>query len=493
MTGFIVRFVLRRIFRKQLSFVRRRIFQALGIVLLLLVLKIVLTKLLRGRTSPDTGQQLDVPPGDLGLPYIGETLSYAKNPHQFFESRVSKYGPVFKTRILGHPVVCFTGPEAFTFFVNQASFDRQGANPDHAHELLFQNSLPLIDGPEHRQMRSAVMQAFGQESLDIYMGTVQEITETYLARWEGMGQFAWVDEFKRMSASISQLLLLGADSTLDTDELVETLDSFSAGLTSLPINLPMTKYGKALQSRDLLLTYIDEAIAKHRQQPYDDMLGALLKARSAEGSPLLESQLRAQMLHMFFAAYGNVFRVLTLMCLSLARNPGTTDRARKEVLDNIPEGKIALENLMRLTFLDSVTKEVRRHNRVFASTFFDWVTEDVEYGGYSIPKGWKATGGIFTTMQDESVFTMPGTFDPDRFSSGRNEDWLKENAYVPQGGGAMEGHRCPAEEMTTILMKLVGTMLLRDYQWDLLPQDTSLNDEPSPMPRDGLKVKFTRL
>ena len=33
-----------------------------------------------------------LPPGSLGLPYIGETLAYSKNPHKFFEERVRKYG-----------------------------------------------------------------------------------------------------------------------------------------------------------------------------------------------------------------------------------------------------------------------------------------------------------------------------------------------------------------------------------------------------------------
>ncbi len=56
----------------------------------------------------------------------------------------------------------------------------------------------------------------------------------------------------------------------------------------------------------------------------------------------------------------------------------------------------------------------------------------------------------------------------------------------------MEGHRCPAEDLTTILMQAVGVLLLRSHTWELLPQDLTLDSEPSPLPRDGLRVRFLR-
>ena len=266
-----------------------------------------------------------------------------------------------------------------------------------------------------------------------------------------------------------------------------------AGLTALPIKLPFTKYGRALQSRDRLLSLIDDAIKRHRdsQDSNNSILTGLLNSKDEEGKTLSELQLRAQMVHMFFAAYGGIFRVLTLLSMSLAQNPSVKERARDEIIERFPDGSITLEQLFGLSYLDQVTLEVRRLNRIFASTFFDWVTESVEYNGFDIPQGWKATGGIYTTMQDESVFSRPDFFDPDRFGPARVEAHAKDNSYIPQGGGPMEGHRCPAEDLTTILMKAVGVLMLRDYDWHLLSR-VRLTNEPSPMPRDGLKVRFSR-
>ena len=224
-----------------------------------------------------------VPPGSSGLPLIGETLSYLKNSHQFFERRTKNYGPVFKTRLLGHSVVCFTGPEAFTFFANQSTFRREDANPGHVRELLSHYSLPLVDGPEHSAMRSLVLHAFRPEAIQRYLPVIEHITLDHLKRWEGLRTFAWVPEYRKLSASICSMLLLGKEQREHDDGLVNVLDSFMAGLTAFPIRLPWTKYGRALRSRNQLLSYIDEAIARHPQAPYSYILTELLNARAEDG------------------------------------------------------------------------------------------------------------------------------------------------------------------------------------------------------------------
>lgn len=49
-----------------------------------------------------TSQQ---PPGDLGLPIIGETLAVAADGDAFGPTRVARHGAVYKTNILGTPTV----------------------------------------------------------------------------------------------------------------------------------------------------------------------------------------------------------------------------------------------------------------------------------------------------------------------------------------------------------------------------------------------------
>lgn len=435
------------------------------------------------------------PPGSLGLPVIGESLSY-RNGHRFFEKRSATYGPVFKTHVLFRPTVCFVGPEAFTFFSTQPYFNRRGANPWSIRNLLNQRSLPLIDGAEHAQMRGLVLQAFSPPNVGAYLQTIERLTLKCLERWERMGSFSWVAEYKKLSADICAALFGGPEPGVETDSLVRVLDSFLAGLTAFwPAGIPAprwTPYGRAIAGRDQLLSYIENAIRRNEHQPSNDMLTELLSARTKDGSPLSDEQIRAQVLHMYFAAYGGIFRTLTLLSMSLGQHPDVTEPVRAEVLRHAESGPVTVEQLGELTLLNQVTREVRRHHRIFASTMFDRVAESFEYAGFQVRKGWNATVGIYSTMQDSEVYTRPESYDPDRFSSARGEESKKENSYVPQGGGPVDGHRCPAEDLTTYFMQLVAVLLLRNYTWDFPPQNLELDNESSPLPRDGLKVKFVR-
>ncbi len=53
-----------------------------------------------------------LPPGSGGLPVLGETLAFARNPFAFIDERLAKYGPIFRSNILFKNTVVITGPEA---------------------------------------------------------------------------------------------------------------------------------------------------------------------------------------------------------------------------------------------------------------------------------------------------------------------------------------------------------------------------------------------
>ena len=65
-------------------------------------------------------QTKNVPKGSLGYPIIGETLSFLKAQRQdkgsvWLEERISKYGPIFKTSLMGFPTVFVIGQEGNKF------------------------------------------------------------------------------------------------------------------------------------------------------------------------------------------------------------------------------------------------------------------------------------------------------------------------------------------------------------------------------------------
>lgn len=77
---------------------------AITLIIAFFVSKLVLFK----------GQTKNLPGGSLGYPLLGESLSFRRAQKQnrgpqWFEERVSKHGPVFKTSLMGSPTVVVTG------------------------------------------------------------------------------------------------------------------------------------------------------------------------------------------------------------------------------------------------------------------------------------------------------------------------------------------------------------------------------------------------
>ena len=111
--------------------------------------------------------------------------------------------------------------------------------------------------------------------------------------------------------------------------------------------------------------------------------------------------------------------------------------------------------------------------------------------GYHVPQGWSVLFEIDKTHQDRSVYQSPEKFDPERFSPERNENKSQAFSYVPFGGGMRE---CLGKEFARLEMKMFAAILLRQYKWELLPnQNLEMANAVTPRAKDGLQVSFQRL
>ena len=110
-------------------------------------------------------EAMPVPPGDLGVPFLGEALAFLKDPFAFMTARTARHGNVWKTRILGDTVVFFTGPQAFRFFMDPANFTRNAGSPPHLRDLFHPDAVPFIDGERHRTRKRLLNLAFTPDAL----------------------------------------------------------------------------------------------------------------------------------------------------------------------------------------------------------------------------------------------------------------------------------------------------------------------------------------
>src|SRR5438874_13822650 len=81
------------------------------------------------------------PPGNTGLPLIGETLSFINNVFGFLETRQKRYGNIFKSNVLGRNVVFLAGTEGAEAFYNEDNVSRSQAHPPPVVELFEDRAI----------------------------------------------------------------------------------------------------------------------------------------------------------------------------------------------------------------------------------------------------------------------------------------------------------------------------------------------------------------
>ncbi|QZZ21230.1 cytochrome P450 [Leptothermofonsia sichuanensis E412] len=431
-----------------------------------------------------------LPPGNFGLPFVGETLQLLFDP-DFATRRFQKYGPIFKTRILGRPSVFMAGPEAAEFILSSHidCFTWRDGWPQ-SFKILLGQSLFVQEGEEHRRNRKLMMPAFHGAALARYLGTIATLTQTYLQQWEARQELIWYDEFKQLTFDIASCIFLGSRPGEDTTRLSQLFTTLTNGLFGIGLR-------KAIAARNEILDYLTQVIQTRQQNPTDDALSLLIQAGDDHGDSLSLEEIRAQAMLLLFAGHETTTAMLTWICLELARHPDILQRARTEQSQllalsspaSLSSPPLTLEQLGTMPYLEQILNEVERLHPPVAGGFRG-VVKPFEFKGYQVPAGWLAQYSILQTQRSPEVYTNPEQFDPDRFSPERQEAKQKAFSLIGFGGGP---RICLGIAFAKLEMKIVMAYLLRGYEWELLPnQNLEPKIIPTRRPKDGLKVKFRR-
>ncbi|MEH2202714.1 MAG: cytochrome P450 [Nostoc sp.] len=429
-----------------------------------------------------------IPPGSFGIPVLGETLSFLFD-RDFAKKRYRQYGPIFKTHLLGRPTVVMVGPEALELVLSSQmeNFSWREGWPDNFKTLLGE-SLFLQDGEEHRRNRRLMMPALHGPALANYVSTMEDITRSYLQKWEKQQEFTWFQEFKQLTFDIASQLLLGTRPGPECVRFSKLFAAMTNGLFAInPLPLPFTTFGKAIAARNQILEHLTHIVRERQQNPTKDVLSLLVQAQDEEGNRMSEKELIAQALLLLFAGHETTTSMLTWLCVELARNPEVIEKARVEQLQLVSKGNLDLEQLGKMPYLEQVLWEVERLHQPVGGGFRG-VIKDFEFKGYHVPAGWQLYYSIGVTHRIAEIYSEPDRFEPDRFSHQRQEHKKYPFSLVGFGGGP---RICIGLAFAKMEMKIVAAHLLRNYHWDILPNQ-SLEEVvvPTNRPKDGLRVRF---
>ncbi|RLN09855.1 abscisic acid 8' [Panicum miliaceum] len=455
-----------------------------------LLAPLVLACAARGRrrraAAPACGKALPLPPGSMGWPYVGETfqLYSSKNPNVFFARKQNRYGPIFKTHILGCPCVMVSSPEAARFVLVTQAHLFKPTFPASKERMLGPQAIFFQQGDYHAHLRRLVSRAFSPEAIRASVPAIEAIAMRSLRSWDGQLVNTF-QEMKLYALNVALLSIFGEEEMRYIEELKQCYLTLEKGYNSMPVNLPGTLFHKAMKARKRLGDIVAHIISARRErQRGSDLLASFLDDREA----LTDAQIADNVIGVIFAARDTTASVLTWMVKFLGDHPSVL----KAVIDEqeeiarskrSPDEPLTWADTRRMRMTNRVIQETMRVASILSFTFREAV-EDVEYQGYLIPKGWKVLPLFRNIHHSPDHFPCPEKFDPSRF-----EVAPKPNTFMPFGNGT---HSCPGNELAKLEMLVLFHHLATKYRWSTSKSESGVQFGPFALPLNGLPMTFTR-
>ncbi|KAM4839847.1 cytochrome P450 26C1 [Urocitellus parryii] len=470
---------------------------------------------LRWKLSRDRTSALPLPKGSMGWPFFGETLHWLVQGSSFHSSRRERYGTVFKTHLLGRPVIRVSGAENVrTILLGEHRLVRSQW-PKSAHILLGSHTLLSAVGEPHRRRRKVLARVFSRTALEHYVPRLQEALRREVRSWcSARGPVAVYQAAKALTFRLAARILLGLRlDEVRCAELARTFEQLVENLFSLPLDVPFSGLRKGIQARDQLHKYLEEAIAEKLHEDTEaeprDALNLIIHSARELGHELSMQELKESVVELLFAAFFTTASASTSLVLLLLQNPAAIAKIQQELAvqgleracsctpgasgpgpDCGCEPDLSLAVLGRLRYVDCVVKEVLRLLPP-VSGGYRTVLRTFELDGYQIPKGWSVMYSIRDTHETAAVYRSPPEgFDPERFSAAREDapGTSSRFHYIPFGGGARS---CLGQELAQAVLQLLAVELVRTARWELATSAfPAMQTVPIVHPVDGLRLFF---
>ena len=211
------------------------------------------------------------PQGSMGLPLLGETLAFVRNPYSFLEVRRQRYGDVFVTTARS----AHQSPSCPAWRVPQRSTTPENVSREDAHPFLMTDmfggtNFEMYDGARHLALKTIALRVVrpgGTDSLparpaDRDRGLVQP--DTPAAQPVRRDAQALREPGHRGDLPQRPRARPGTETAMITRDYGLLLAGLSA---PVPLKIPGTPYGRSMAARDRLLVRIQAMVQERRADP----------------------------------------------------------------------------------------------------------------------------------------------------------------------------------------------------------------------------------
>ncbi|WNV84585.1 cytochrome P450 [Umezawaea sp. Da 62-37] len=262
------------------------------------------------------------------------------------------------------------------------------AQPGFVHPALVAHMLNT-DPPDHSRLRKLVTKAFTPRRIEQMRGRIEQIADELLDAMAGKTEVDLVDAFAYPLpiTVICEMIGLPADD----------LDGFRSWCVTL---ISGGEPEEIQHAADATKAYLLELIARKREEPVEDLFGALVHAREG-GDQLTETELVSMVFLLLVAGHETTVGLLASGTLALLRNPEQFAALRAD-----------------RSLLPGAIEEFLRFDGPLNMATFRYTDEPTEIGGVLIPADEFVMLALTSANRDAEQFPDPDRLDIRRDTSG---------------------------------------------------------------------------
>lgn len=198
-------------------------------------------------------------------------------------------------------------------------------------------------------------------------------------------------------------------------------------------------------------------------------LDSLLDVELPEGRGLTDDEMVSLCSEFLNAGTDTTSTALQWIMAELVRHPEIQKKLVEEVESVVGReaNEVSEEELAAMPYLKAVVKEGLRRHPPGHFVLPHAVTEELEIGGYVIPKGASVNFMVAEMNMDKTVWDEPMEFRPERFVSGGEGEGVditgsKEVRMMPFGVGR---RICPGLGLAMLHLEYFVANLVREFEW----------------------------
>ncbi|XP_017217886.2 beta-amyrin 16-alpha-hydroxylase CYP87D16 [Daucus carota subsp. sativus] len=443
--------------------------QGIGFTVAAVLTVYVVSRLLYRWRNPKCNGVL--PPGSMGLPFIGETLqlimpSASLDLPPFIKSRIKRYGPVFRTNVAGRPVVV-TADREFNYYI----LKQDGKLVDTWSLDTFAEVFDQASQSSRKYTRNLTLNHFGVEALkDKLIPRMEDMVSKTLADWSSRESVEVKSASITMSIDFAASQLFSGDLENAPLKLSDMFNDLVEGLMSFPLNIPGTAHHKCLKIHKEVRKTMGDVLRKRQMSsdktPRDDLLDHLIQDMNKE-TFLNEDFIVQLMFGLLFVTSDSISTTMALAFKLLAEHPLVLEELTNEheaILEKREhlESPLTWDEYKSMTFTRQVINEVLRLGNI-APGLFRRALKDIPVNGYTIPAGWVIMIATSALHLNHDEFNNALEFNPGRWKDIQASVVAK--SFMPFGVGMKQ---CAGAEYSRVLLATFLHVLVTKYKWAMV-------------------------